>query len=498
MIQHIKTSIKGLHCESCKTLIETEIDMLEGVSKVEINLDTNEAEIEFDDEKISKYKIFQDIEKLNYQVTEFKSENNETAPVSSRMLKISGLVLLGIILFAGGYALISQYGGFELLAKLNEGNIGYGLILVIGLLSGFHCVGMCGGLVIAYSAHGLKKDGPRSLFPHIQYNIGRLISYTIIGGILGGIGVFFGINPTFTGVIILIAGVFMLLMGISFMANIRLLEKIKIRTPKAIAKYLYNQKHSKKPKGPFIVGLLNGFMPCGPLQAMQLYALASGSVLRGSISMAIYAIGTIPLMFGFGAFLSAISKQHIKKIIMVSGILVAVLGLFMINRGLTNFGYGFTNISFTGNTSETEFVVSGDITEYQTARMELSYLGYTPNVLYVKKGVPVKWIIDVKQMSGCTDAIMIEELGIKKDLQLGENIIEFIPEQVGEIKFSCWMKMVWGKFIVTDEEGGVSTSSLEVVDMPQSTCGTGGSCGGGCSASTSSSGSCGCSSIRKK
>lgn len=488
MLKKIKLKIEGMHCQSCQTLIETEIDVMLGVNTVKVEIKKEQAEIEFDDQQLSVRQLINQIEKIGYKAAVFNqlSENENTAESvrkKSNSFWLGILVLIGLFVLIGGYYLISRMGGFELLAKLNEGNVSYGLILLIGLLAGFHCVGMCGGLVIAYSANDLtkKKEDKRKFMPHMQYNIGRLISYTIIGGILGAVGSFFAINPTFTGTVILAAGIFMILMGFTFIFNWDILHKIKLRTPQFIARFLFNQKHSKKPKGPFIVGLFNGLMPCGPLQAMQLYALTTGSFSKGALSMAIYALGTIPLMFGFGAFLSMISNNRIKQIIKISGGLVIILGLIMINRGLTNFGYG---LSFSKNVSQKEYVVSGDISEYQTVEMELSYLGYTPNVLYIKKGVPVRWVINVKQMSGCTDAIMIEELGIRKDLSLGENIIEFTPEKVGELKFSCWMKMVWGKFIVTEND--YNPTKLEIDhqanDLPSGTCGAsegGCGCGGG-------------------
>ena len=460
MLKKIKFHISGIHCRSCKTLIETEIDVLPGVNKVRVDYKSGEVEVEFDEGKIRKEKIFSEIKRLNYQVKDTAGERKEEQEKESGSKPfLYGLAfLLAAVFLIEIYLTIQKLGGFSLLAKLNESNVSYGLIFVIGLLAGFHCIGMCGGLVVSYSASHLKrvKDSPESggrktLTPHWQYNAGRLISYTVIGGILGGVGSFFGINPTFTGIIILGAGVFMILMGLSFLSNWQILEKIKLRTPQFIARFLYNQKHSQKPKGPFIIGLLNGFMPCGPLQAMQLYALASGSVTRGAISMAVFVLGTIPLMFGFGVVLSSIGQQYIKKIVKVSGILVIILGLFMVNRGLTNFGYGFNNLAFKNNVGQKEFLVTGDVKEYQTVKMEVSYLGYKPNTLYIKKGVPVHWVIDVKQLSSCDNVIMIESLGIKKSLKLGENIIDFTPPAgVKEIKFSCGMRMIWGKFVITD------------------------------------------------
>lgn len=482
MLKKIKIQIEGIHCQSCKTLIETEVDVLEGVKDINVDHQTGECEIEFDDQKISPKKIFEVIEKLNYKVKKEKAAKKKSIP--GRLI-IAGVLL---IVFAAGYWSIRHSGALGLLAKLNERKLSYWLILLIGFLASFHCVGMCGGLVLTYTArhHAKQKEseagGKRAASAHLQYNLGRMISYTLIGGILGGMGSFFGVNPAFTGIITLAAAVFMILMGLSLMTRFKWLEKMKLKTPDFIARFLYKNRHSKKPKGPFIIGLLNGFMPCGPLQAMQLYALASGTILRGALSMGVYALGTVPLMFGFGSFISLISQERIKQVVKVSGVVVIVLGLFMLNRGLVNFGYGFRSFVPREATSKTEYLIEGDIKEYQVVEMDLTYRGYSPNVLFVKKGIPVRWIINVKQMTGCTNEIIVSDYNIKKPLGYGENIIEFVPDKLGDIKFSCWMKMVWGKFVVA--EGDVNSSQkqleLERIDSPQGACNRGGSCGSVC------------------
>jgi len=493
MLKKIQIRIKGIHCKSCKTLIETEVDVLPGVKDVDVNYQTGECQIIFDDQKVSQSKIFKTIEKLDYQV---KSSLEKDKPKQKQAFKkfiIAGVLL---VVFIFGYFLIKHLGLLEILSKLNDQKISYWLIFLIGVLVSFHCIGMCGGLVVAYTSQHQIKEKKKTNFslPHLQYNVGRMISYTVVGGILGGFGSFFGINPTFTGAIILIAGIFMVLMGLSLMTNFKWLEKIKLRTPFFIAKFLYKQRHTRKPKGPFIIGLLNGFMPCGPLQAMQLYALASGSIAQGALSMGVYALGTIPLMFGFGSFISLISQDRIKQVMKFSGLVVIVLGLIMFNRGLVNFGYGFRGFIPRQATSQTEYLVTGDVEEYQAVNMDLTYRGYSPNVLFVKKDIPVRWIINVKQMSGCTDEIIMPEYNIKKSLEYGENIIEFVPKKLGDLKFSCWMQMVWGKFVVTEKSQQPVSQDLykESLNLPQGgTCGGGETCGGTCGAPT-----CGCSRIR--
>jgi len=445
MLKKLNIKIGGIHCAGCKTLIEEEVKNLKGVEKIEVNYPENSCQVEYDDNKINENEIFTTIEKLNYKVNKnlklLGKNKNKKLPI----IFFSIFIILIII----GYVLINYFGGFSLMENLNNKNVGYGLIFIIGIFAGFHCIGMCGGLVVAYSTKNIQNEEARKrkLLPHLEYNAGRLISYFLIGGILGGVGSFFGINPIFTGSILIIASILMLLMGLSFIKSYPLLEKIKLNTPQFIARFLFRNKNNKKPKGPFIIGILNGFMPCGPLQAMELYALTSGNVTIGALSMGAYALGTIPIMLIFGFFISNIASEYANKIIKFSGILIIILAIIMLNRGLTSFGYNFLsfNSNPTKNSEEKE-------NNYQVIKMDLTYYGYVPNVLYIKKGVPVKWIINVKQMSGCTNAIMIESLNIKRDLKYGENIIEFTPPiDAKEIKFSCWMRMVWGKFVINDE-----------------------------------------------
>ena len=164
MLKKIKFHISGIHCRSCKTLIETEIDVLPGVNKVRVDYKSGEVEVEFDEGKIRKEKIFSEIKRLNYQVKDTAGERKEEQEKESGSKPfLYGLAfLLAAVFLIEIYLTIQKLGGFSLLAKLNESNVSYGLIFVIGLLAGFHCIGMCGGLVVAYSASHLKKvkDSP--------------------------------------------------------------------------------------------------------------------------------------------------------------------------------------------------------------------------------------------------------------------------------------------------------------------------------------------------
>ena len=450
----VNLKIGGLHCKSCKALIEQEVKAVNKVQDINVDHMTGQTTLEYDGDINDVCKT---IKGLGYTI-EDESPKKEQGKTNNPFI-IPGIF---VALFALAYYLIQKFDLFSIMSQLNESSVGYGIIFAIGLLASFHCIGMCGGLVITYSASSVANSETQTsiykskyakFIPHLQYNSGRLVSYTIIGGILGGFGSFFGINPVFAGVMTIFVAVFMILMGISLYTEHRFLDKIKLSTPQFIAKFLFQNKHNQKPKGPFVIGILTGFMPCGPLQAMQLFALASGSVFNGAMAMFLYSLGTIPLMFGFGTVISSIEASKIRQVMKYSGVLVIILGIMMINRGLVNFGSGI-NIAPANTTEKQNDTTTTDNTkkvEPQVVEMSVTYNGYSPNTLTIKKDVPVKWIIHDKGITGCTNAIKLylPSGTIQKTLtQGGDTIIEFTATQAGDLKFSCWMSMVWGKFIV--------------------------------------------------
>jgi len=93
----------------------------------------------------------------------------------------------------------------------------------------------------------------------------------------------------------------------------------------------------------------------------------------------------------------------------------------------------------------------------QIINMNVDAYGYSPNSFILKKGIPVKWIIDVKQLNGCNQQILLEKYNIKKNLNQGENIIEFTPIKEEQLTFTCGMKMIKGTFLITNS-GSASDS----------------------------------------
>lgn len=122
--------------------------------------------------------------------------------------------------------------------------------------------------------------------------------------------------------------------------------------------------------------------------------------------------------------------------------------------------------------------VSGDV---QEITMNVDYSGYSPNIFTLKQGVPVRWIINVKELSGCNSKIVSSEFGINQALVRGRNIVEFTPNNIGTFSFSCPMNMLKGSFIVS-ADGSASQQQISAAKPISS-----GSCSMG-----ANGGSCGC------
>ena len=309
---------------------------------------------------------------------------------------------------------------------------------------------MCGGIMISQSITIKESSKFERLKPSLLYNSGRVISYTILGGIVGGLGSVFSLSSLSQGFISIIAGIFMVIMGLNIY-GFKALRRFNIKLPWSSCKV------SSKKNTPFIVGLLNGFMPCGPLQAMQLYALSTGSIVSGALSMFFFALGTIPLMLLFGVISSLLTKRGTKNLLKISGAIVLVLGISMTNRGLAILGVDFTlasdNKETTISTSvENVAVINGD---EQTIRISAIASGYSPKTIYVQKGIKTKLIIDGDTLTSCNNEVIFPSLDIRKKLSRGENVIEFTPTE-GDINFSCWMGMKRGKIKVVDDINSIT------------------------------------------
>ncbi|SFU92594.1 urease accessory protein UreH domain-containing protein [Butyrivibrio sp. M55] len=449
-MKHIILTIDGMSCINCQNKIEKKIKQTKGISNVNVSYSKGTADFNYDPEKISVEKISDIIDELGYRVVGKRQKRAELLRAAETL---SFIVLL--------YILLQRTGILNMLvpAKLADSGMSYGMLFVVGVLTSVHCVAMCGGINLSQS---IRTDGEsKTLSGPLLYNIGRVISYTVIGFILGMIGMLAtggnsaGIPIALQGMLKILAGIIMVIMGINILGIIPGLRRFQIRIPTALTRKINSVRRSEK--RPLIVGLLNGLMPCGPLMSMQIIALASGNPVAGALSMLMFSLGTVPLMLGLGSFISAIGKKYTGQVIKAGGILVVVLGLAMFTQGL-----GLARIkpvsdekiaqTIEDDTDDSlDALASPGTDEVQLVESTLE-LGKYPEIT-VYSGIPVRWTINASEdvINGCNYRMLLTEYDIVHDFSPGENVIEFTPGEPGTVQYSCWMGMVYGKINIVEK-----------------------------------------------
>lgn len=373
----------------------------------------------------------------------FKNTGYAYIKSESKWLKVMPYAIL--VLIAGIWFLLKKLNllyVFDFFHQADE-NSGYMALFVIGVLTSFHCIAMCGGINLSQSAGAAKKN-QSVLKSNIAYQMGRLISYSLLGGVIGAIGKAVSLNQQVKGIITIAAGMWMLAMAFHILGVLQPFKKFQFshRWIEKIGVHIAG-------KGAFVIGFLNGFMPCGPLQSMQIYALSTGSFLKGMLSMFLFCLGTIPLLFLFGYVGGRLNSRFSGIMFKCSGIIVLLMSFSMLQNGLALAGISnMSNLTQRAVEDANIAVVDG---ERQTVQCTVDYNSYES--VTVQKGIPVEMHIYVPEgkLIGCNNEILIPEYQIDEKLEEGDNISTFTPDESGTFVFTCWMGMIKSSITVVDK-----------------------------------------------
>ena len=299
--------------------------------------------------------------------------------------------------------------------------------------------------------------------------------FFILGGVIGSIGGFFSLSGIALGVSMIAVGVVMFILGLNLTGIFPGITGLTVALPGALSRML-GIKRKKEDEyshlNSFLLGGATFFMPCGFTQAMQIYAVGTGSFWAGALTMAVFAIGTSPGLLGVGGLTSILKGFFARVFYKFAGVLVILFALFNISSGynLTGWTIGEAGSSSKGDSVAETVVadgnesVGGKVTEadsgfqtktnvsvengVQVARMEQNANGFFPDNFIVKRGMPVKWIIYATDQYSCSSSIVASKIGVSQNLKMGENVIEFNPDSSGVIRFSCGMGMYPGEITV--------------------------------------------------
>lgn len=221
-------------------------------------------------------------------------------------------------------------------------------VFLIGLLGGFsHCIGMCGGFVVTYTlklsqnAVVAKPSTWQQIYPHLLYNSGRVLTYTLLGEIFGILGMTLGsvfAFKSFQGGLMLFAGIVMVIMGLDLAGLIPSLPKDTFIGVNKFKEMIQSMLNRVNPNNIFGLGIVMGFLPCGMVYAVGVKAAATQSIWQGGLIMLVFGLGTFPAMVLTGVAAHLVSSRLKSTLYKIAAILVIVLGILTISKGIQKLG----------------------------------------------------------------------------------------------------------------------------------------------------------------
>lgn len=446
--------VKGMHCQSCDILVTDKLKSIDGVSEVRADYHTQEVEIEYKGD-ISHSLLQHELEAYGYQVMDKDAYEEVREPFWKRLTDAVILSMILLILF-----LMAQE--FNLVPLIDTtGTLSLATILVIGILASLStCMATTGALFLSTIGriHDSAQPLVQRLTPAIGFNAGRIVTYAGMGLVNGMVGQVLAHDLQMETSLNIIVGVLMVFVGLDML---RIFSFSSILPTGFMKRVFLRLEHTllRRPKQTsFLLGASTYWLPCGFSQSVQLYALAVADPIQSMLVMLVFVLGTTPALMGVAFASNVLKSSFYGGFMKLIGVFVFLVGTGYVLSYLALYSTGpmqqVTALLY-GSSSPAEVnaqdsTVAEQVDGTQILRMTVTNEGYAPSDFTVQRGVPVRWIIQGEEIFGCQGLLQAPQIGVSQVLQQGENIVEFTPEKVGNIAFSCSAGSVRGKIHVID------------------------------------------------
>ena len=324
--------VHGMHCNACILVTESELEDLPNITYVKSSYKNHSIEVSGDfgnktEEQIAE-ELTSKLKPHGYTVSLQKQKQE----VIWKDFKIAIPIAVG---FAVLFVVLQKVG---LINLINSGNVTYSTAFVVGIIASLStCMAVVGGLVLSMSAT-FAKEGDK-VRPQIMFHAGRLVSFFILGGVIGALGSAFTLSTGATFILSLIIGLVMLILGLNLLDVFPWAKKLQPSMPKIIGAKAHGISKLNHTLTPLLVGVATFFLPCGFTQSMQLYTLTTGTFLKGGLTMFIFALGTLPILM-LVSFSSFSIKNSSKSGIFFksAGLVVIMFALFNLINSLVVIG----------------------------------------------------------------------------------------------------------------------------------------------------------------
>ena len=450
----LKVAIDGMTCRSCELTVERRLRKIPGVRKVAVDLASGSAVIAADaGSEVDLDKLRAALKGEKYQISPWSAAGRSAADDGERA---------GFWELAAYFALAAVVAWILSRSRLSTGNWtsesgGFWAAALVGLVAGASsCMAVSGGLLLSSVSRFNQRYASSStagrLRPVLLFVVGRVVSYGAFGALIGFIGQALVPSVTATGILMMLAAAFMLIMGLDMLKLApRWLKRLLPSTPKSVAHKVMDIETRDFWLAPFLLGAATFFIPCGFTQAFQVYALSTHSVEAGAAVLAGFAVGTAPALAALGLASGLLKGQAGRMFLRFAGALVVILGLMNLQNGIILTGFSWSLPDVTGAKPAALNRPADDglpavVNGKQVIKMTFGggQAAYDPDTFTVKAGVPVRWEIDQKTSSGCLAYVVSSKLGVSSRLEQGANVVEFTPNVPGSYTFSCSMGMYRG------------------------------------------------------
>jgi uncharacterized protein len=517
----IVLSVKGMTCRSCEVRIERHVAQVPGVARVKASAVHGQVEITASG-PIRLAEIERAIRLASYEVGR--------SPWIERDPKIWATAAAGVMLLAA-VVLFGQVSGLSDLAS-GVGDLGQGglvVALLLGLAAGVStCMALVGGLVLAVSASfqaagtDERRRGSaagRAMRPALVFMAGRIAGYAVLGAALGALGATITIPRQLTAILMIVVAVVMTILGTRLTGLSPRIAGWSPTLPRGLGSRLGlepGRAGAYSDGRAAALGAATFFLPCGFTQAVQIYALSTGSPVVAAAVLAAFAIGTAPGLLALAGLPIVVPSAWRPTLLRLVGVVVVGFAVVNVTAAFRLSGFRFpgsvvASSGAVGTIASTPGVGPGaavwspspvppaasaasggspvasrespapvlngpvggsgpgvtptaEPTPVATPKPTLPAVqelrtyqdegGYGPADAVITAGLPTKWHVDSRSQYGCSAYIVVPSLNIEVALQAGDNVIDLPALPAGKLDYTCAMGMYYG--LIAVEPAGAS------------------------------------------
>ena len=454
--------VAGMTCRTCEVRIQRYVGRLPGVERVSASAVHGRVQVD-SSAPVPAAALAAAIRAAGYEVG--------ATPWLERSPDVWLTALFGVVLLTA-FVLVAKITGLDGLATggASLGTGGLAVALLLGLAAGVStCMALVGGLVLALSASfeaaRVSAHDDRSVLarmrPALVFMGGRITGYAAFGALLGALGAGITLPPVVLGGLMIAVAVLMTLVGARLTGLSPRIAAWSPTLPVGLARSLgmtQGTTGAYSDGRAAALGAATFFMPCGFTQAVQVYALSTGSPLIAGATMAVFAIGTAPGLLGLAGLPAIVPAGFRPTLLRVVG--VVVIGFAFVNgsAGIRLAGLGIPSFGTPAVAGPVSSIITGGHQEFTTFQ---AADGYSPGNITIYAGMPTRWTIESSTTSTCAASLVVPTLGIQTLLHVGANTFELPAQHAGTIDYSCSMGMYGGRITVVNRPVGQTGTKSE-------------------------------------